>query len=281
MKLINFKYFLILSRPIIFPLILLCLLVALFFSISGLNEINLSVILFIFLLSFLLPFFTFSINDLEDFESDGVNLRKKKIVFGKHISNLKEFSKSIFLYNLIIFLILIIYSIFFFKFEITLILFVLLFIIYFYSAKPLRFKERLFLDFFSNGLIALLTFWLIYSLFNSFKSLPLEVYAVSISIMSYHLIAAQIDYSSDLSVKHKTTATIINNKSIVYLICILLNLPLLFVTLEGNFKYLFFVNLIIILILYFFPNLKKMYLFIFFFISWSFITLSYILTKLF
>ncbi len=281
MKLINFKYFLILSRPIIFPLILLCLLVALFFSISGLNEINLSVILFIFLLSFLLPFFTFSINDLEDFESDRVNLRKKKIVFGKHISNLKEFSKSIFLYNLIIFLILIIYSIFFFKFEITLILFVLLFIIYFYSAKPLRFKERLFLDFFSNGLIALLTFWLIYSLFNSFKSLPLEVYAVSISIMSYHLIAAQIDYSSDLSVKHKTTATIINNKSIVYLICILLNLPLLFVTLEGNFKYLFFVNLIIILILYFFPNLKKMYLFIFFFISWSFITLSYILTKLF
>jgi 4-hydroxybenzoate polyprenyltransferase len=281
MKLINFKCFLIISRPIIFPLILLCLFVALFFSISNLNQINLPYIIFIFLLSFSLPFFTFSINDLEDFDSDKINDRKKKIIFGKHLSNLKEYSKSIYLYNFLIFLILMLYSIFFFKIEITFILFLLLFTLYFYSSKPFRFKERFFLDFFSNGLIALLTFAVIYTLFNNLKSLPFEVYAVSISIMSYHLIAAQIDYSSDFYVKYKTTATIIKNKTIVYLICILLNLPLLFVTLEANFKYLFLINLLIILTLYFFPKFKKMCLFIFFFISWSFITLSYIFLKLF
>jgi lycopene elongase/hydratase (dihydrobisanhydrobacterioruberin-forming) len=276
MKFLSFKNYLIISRPIIFPLILLCLFVALFYSTNNLSQINFTHILFIFLLSFFLPFFTFSINDLEDFQSDKINSRKKGILFGKFILNLNDYSKSIFLYNFLISFILILYSLIFFNIQVLLLLVLLLFSLYFYSAKPLRFKEKFFFDFFSNGLIALLTFLLIFTLFNDFKQLPIDVYIISISIMSYHLIAAQIDISADKKAKHKTTATIINNKEIVYFICILLNLPLLFVSLKGNFKFLFYVNILIILLLYFFPKIKKKWLFLFFLIGWVFITISYI-----
>lgn len=276
MKFLSFKDYLIISRPIIFPLILLCLVVALFYSVNNISQISIEHIIFIFLLTFFLPFFTFSVNDLEDFESDRINDRKKGIIFGKFLPNLKIYSQSIHLYIFVISLILILYSLLFFNQQVVSFLFLLLFFLYFYSAKPFRFKEKLFLDFISNGLIALLTFFVIFVIFNDFKQLSIDVYAVSISIMSYHLIAAQIDLSSDKKVNHKTTATIINNKEIVYLMCILLNLPLLFVILKGNFKFLFFINILIILQLYFFPKIKKTRLFFFFFIGWLFITITYI-----
>lgn len=273
MKLISFKQFLIISRPIIFPLLFLCFLVALFFSTKIFSVID---ILFIVLLTFFLPFFTFSINDLEDVCSDKINSRKKNVLFGKYISNIKEFSNSIYLYNLIVFLLLIIFSIIFYKLVTTIILFILLVLIYFYSAKPLRFKEKLFFDFLSNGLIAFLSFILIYSIYNPVENISLKVLLLSLSISSYHLLAAQIDFVSDNKSNQKTTATIIANKHIIFLICILLNVPLLLVSFSSYFKYLVFINLLIILILYFLPKTNKILLFSIFVFCWLFILLSYI-----
>lgn len=281
MRFISFKKFIIISRPILFPLIFLCLICALFFSTSSLVLINLIDLIFILFLTFLIPFFTFSINDLYDYNSDKINIRKKSILYGKFISNIKQYSFSIYLYNFMIFLFLFIFAFIFYNIQTMLIIIILFFLIYFYSAKPLRFKEVYLLDSLSNGLIALFTFLLIYSFYNDIFALPLEVYLIALSISSYHLIAAQLDVVSDKSSNHKTTATKINNKDVVYLICILFNLPLLFFKINSGFKYLFYVNIFIIFILYFFPRVKKIYLFLFFIISWMFITMSYILNYLF
>jgi 4-hydroxybenzoate polyprenyltransferase len=223
----------------------------------------------------------FSINDLEDYSSDKLNSRKKSIFFGMHIPNLLKYSQCIKIYNLIIFLILIGYSILYFKIITTLILFLLLFIMYFYSAKPIRLRRILFIDFISNGIIVFLSFVLIYSIFNRICFIPLKIYLVSISIMSYHLVAAQIDIISDNISKQQTSATIINNKHLIFLICILLNLPLLLIKLNSFFKFLFYINILIILIIYLYPKFSKLYLFLFFVTSWVIISLFYILNNLF
>ncbi len=281
MRLISLKQFIIISRPILFPLIFLCLICALFFSTNSLVLINFIDVIFILFLTFLIPFFMFSINDLYDYDSDKINVRKKNILYGRFISNIKQYSFSIYLYNFIIFLFLFIFTFLFYNIQTMLIIIILFFLIYFYSAKPLRFKEVYLLDSLSNGFIALFTFLLIYSIYNNIFTLPLEVYLIALSISSYHLIAAQLDVVSDKSSNHKTTATKISNKNIVYLICILFNLPLLFLKINSVFKYLFYVNFFIIFILYFFPNFKKLYLFLFFIISWMVITISYVWNYLF
>lgn len=277
MKFLSFKDYLIISRPIIFPLIFLCFLVALFFSAKSIYYIDIVHIIFILLLTFLLPFFTFSINDLEDFKSDKINFRKKNILFGKYNPKINNFKKSILIYNLLTFLILILFSIFFLKLITSFILLILMLIIYFYSAKPIRLKEILFIDSISNGLIAFLCFLMIFSLFDNIFNIPFKILAVSVSIMSYHLIAADIDKKYDVLSKHKTTATEIKNRFFILLLLILFNLPLFFITFSSSFKYLLPFNLLLI-ILYFFNFKKiKIMLFLIFILSWVLITFFYIL----
>ncbi|MCK9293227.1 MAG: UbiA family prenyltransferase [archaeon] len=279
MKLITFKQFIFLSRPILFPLLILCLFVALLFS-TSLTNIGVTHIIYIILLSFLFPFFIFAINDYYDYDSDIKNKRKNNILQGMVFKNISELKKAILLYDLIIFLILFLYSLLFNNLVHTLLLLLLFFVCFFYSAKPLRFKEIPFIDSISNGVIVFLVFALMYTLFNNFFTIPFKVIAISISIMSYHLIAAQLDVRSDLSAKHKTSATFINNRFLVYLLCLFYNLPLLFINLGSIFKYLFFINLFLIIYIYFNKNFNKKRLLILFLISWALLTIVYILKSI-
>jgi 4-hydroxybenzoate polyprenyltransferase len=263
------------SRPILFPLIFLCLLVAFYFSFRSFNYITFIDILFILLLTFLIPFFTFSINDLEDYYSDIKNHRKRNILFGKFQKDLLVFKKSINLYNSLILLILFVYSLIFYNLQTTVILLLLLFLLYFYSAKPIRFKEIFILDFFSNGLITLFSFALIFSLKYSVLSLPLSIYILALSISSYHLIAAQLDYLPDKSANQKTSVILINNKHIVFSLAILLNLPLFLVHFNSFFKYLVYLNLGIILLFWILPKSNKKIVFSIFFFFWTLISIFY------
>jgi 4-hydroxybenzoate polyprenyltransferase len=101
MKYINFKQFIILSRPLLFPVLLLCLFVALLFS-TSISNITYLHIIEIFLISLLTPFLIFAINDIYDYNSDKVNGRKKDIIQGSTFKNIYEFKKSIKFYDLII-----------------------------------------------------------------------------------------------------------------------------------------------------------------------------------
>ncbi|MCK9544699.1 MAG: UbiA family prenyltransferase [Novosphingobium sp.] len=275
MKFISLKKFVIISRPILFPLIFLCLLVAFYFSFRSLIFLNKIDFIFILLLTFLIPFFTFSINDLEDYYSDKQNHRKRNIIFGKFHLDLLSFRRSINLYNFLIFLILFIYSLTFHNIQTTVILVIFLFLLYFYSAKPIRFKERFILDCLSNGFISLFSFALIYSLKYSVFSLPLSIYLISLAISSYHLIAAQLDYSPDKSANQKTSVIVINNKHVVFSFSIFLNLPLFLVHFNSFFKYLVYLNLIIILIFWIYPKINKKIVFFIFFFFWIIISVLY------
>jgi 4-hydroxybenzoate polyprenyltransferase len=102
--------------------------------------------------------------------------------------------------------------------------------------------------------------------------------------MSYHLIAAQIDIKFDKKANHTTTATFINNKLVTYLIAIIYNLPLLFFNFSSIFKYLFYVNIFIIILSYILENKNyyvKKKLLVFFLISWFIINSIYIFNHIF
>jgi len=278
MKLINFKEFIFFSRPILIPLLFLCLLVAFVFS-TSISNLSLLYFIYIILISLLLPFFIFAINDYYDFDSDKINKRKNNILQGFTIHNVNDLKKSILVYDLIIFLIIFLYSLLFNNLIHSLLVILLFFIIFFYSSKPLRFKEIPFIDSISNGLIVFLFFAIIYSLFNNIFSIPFGVIVVSISIMSYHLIAAQLDVVADKKANHTTTATFINNKFFVCLICIFFNIFLLFGGLSSIFRYLFYFNILLILFIYFFKNFNKQKVLILFLCFWGLLTIIYILGK--
>ena len=277
MRLISFSKFLIISRPILFPLIFICLLVAFFYTFRSFSFLNFIDLIFILLLTFLVPFFTFSINDLVDFYSDKKNIRKKNILFGKFQKDLLSFKSSIYLYNFLIFLVLFVFSLIFYNLDTVIILLLLLFFLYFYSAKQIRFKEVFILDFLSNGIITLLCFALIYSFKYSIFNLPLGIYLISLAISSYHLIAAQLDYYPDKLANQKTTVVFINNKHIIYSLTLLLNLPLFLISFNSIFRYLVYLNIIIILTLWFFPKVNKKIIFCLFIIFWTFICIFYLI----
>jgi len=277
---ISLKKFIMLSRPMLFPIIFFSLIVALLFS-TPINSISVYNILEIIFVTFLLPFFTFAINDVYDYESDKNNLRKDNIFQGFYFKDVKSLSKTIRFYDLLIFLFLILFSLIFNNLIHTILLFSLLFVCYFYSTPPLRFKEIPFIDSISNALIAFLLFSMIFVLNNNFNSRMLfAIITISLAIMSYHLIGAQIDVDSDKKSKQRTTAVFINNRSIVYLISIIYNLPLLFVHFNSIFKIFFYFNILFIIYMYFSRNSNKKKLVVIFLTAWILLTIIYIVQKL-
>ncbi|NIT12867.1 MAG: hypothetical protein GTN99_01055 [Candidatus Dadabacteria bacterium] len=82
----------------------------------------------------------------------------------------------------------------------------LLFISYYYSSKPLRFKELPVLDSFSNGLIFFLVFSSGYSYGGSVIDIPIKIYFVAICVMGIHAFGTVLDYEVDKKVGHNTFA---------------------------------------------------------------------------
>jgi len=274
---ISFLDFLAISRPISFILLFLCLTVAFLFS-ANISQLTIYHIIEFLLIIFLMPFFIFSINDYYDLNSDRINERKGNLLQGKIIA--KDISKQdIDRINLTIFFVLLFSSFTFRNLVHTLILFLALFFSYFYSAKPLRLKEIPIIDSLSNGAIVLSIFAMIYYLFNDVSDLPFRVIAVAISIVSYHLIMAQVDRTPDIKSGQKTTAIFLRSRFAVYLLCLFYNVPLLFAGFASVFKYLFYINLIILGFAYFNEKNSKSIVFLFI-ISWVALLLLYVVDKL-
>ena len=280
MKTISIKQFFQISRPISFVFLLISFIVAILFS-TNIFAVKLIHLIEITMLTLLLPFFVFSINDLYDYSTDKINLRKHSAWQGQFIKNLKDYKKSILITELIIFTVIVGYSLIFNNLVHTLLLVLLLFLGFFYSVKPIRFKEIPFLDSLSNGIIVFLTFASIFVLFNSLYSIPIAIIGVSISTLSYHLLAAEMDLVADKRSGQKTTATLLKSRLLIHLICIVYNIPLLFIHFNSVFKYLFYVNLIFIIYNYFSKDITKKQIFFLFTIIWVLVFLIYIFSKLF
>lgn len=185
------------SRPVfwfIFPLIF-------YFGvkIAG-GSLNSVCLLMMFWLSFPICFYGYGINDIYDYKSDRINPRKKLeyMLKKKDIKFVKTLSSIIaifFIFSVAL------------TMNFTLLLLSIFFVIlgYFYSAPPLRLKERPPLDSISNGLIYfLLPFSMGFSIYRSLFSLPTKVFWITGCVTATHALTTIVDVEFDRKAKQKT-----------------------------------------------------------------------------
>jgi len=172
---------------------------------------NLVMLLQILVLTFPINFFAYAINDIYDYESDKLNERKgsvygtiiepKDYAFVKKIAFLMAFLS---LFS----------SVLTFKIENILLMAALLLLVYFYSAKPVRLKERPPLDSLSNGLMFLLVYLFGFSLSGgNIFSVHYRVFLLALCVSGIHAVTTIIDFDSDKAANHKTFSTVFGKRA--------------------------------------------------------------------
>jgi len=90
----------------------------------------------------------------------------------------------------------------------------LLFFSYFYSAPPLRFKERPPLDSISNGILYFYAPVLIGASFGAtLFDIPIQAYLITICVMGIHSFSTVMDYSADKLVGDRTFAVVLGKRT--------------------------------------------------------------------
>lgn len=183
--------------------------------------------------------FGFSINDCFDTKEDRYHSEKENLIVSKKISFPQALSFSIFLGALGLSLSLV------FGWKIFLFSLVTVLLAFFYSAPPIRFKGRPFLDLLSHGLFAgALIFFFPILIFN--KNLTLLDYLIGFSFF-YLSVMAELrnhleDYETDKKAGLKTVVSILRyeiSKGLLDFLAVLFPLTLFPVFLSISFKYLF------------------------------------------
>ena len=161
------------------------------------------------LINFLFLGFGFSINECFDVKEDRYHKEKEKVFIGKKLS----FQKGIILSFFISLLTLILSALI--NLKVFLFSLISLFLGLFYSAPPLRFKEKPFLDLISHGLFAGALIFLFPFVFFEAK-LTYFHYLITLSIFYLSVILELRnhleDYQSDLKANLKTTACFLGFK---------------------------------------------------------------------
>lgn len=172
---------------------------------SGAKLAPLSV-LQILLLSFPYCILLYGINDIYDYRSDTLNPRKTSINLDpKYHSIVKRVSS-------VVALLLITGSLLTLNVSNILATISLLFFSYYYSAPPLRFKERPPLDSFSNGILFFIVFSIGWSFGRGVFDIPAKIYFVAGCVMGIHSFSTVMDYTIDKEVGDKTFAIIFGKR---------------------------------------------------------------------
>lgn len=199
---------------------------------SGGTTITPLFILQVLLLSFPFCIAGYGLNDIYDYESDKLNPRKGMVEGIKLEPEYHSFVK-----NVSFFVISLLLLTSFLTLNITNILGMVLlgFFGYFYSAPPLRFKEKPPLDSFVNGIIYFFApFLLGYSFSNSFflktgnDVLLIGVCLMTAMVMGFHAYSTIMDYSVDKKIGVKTFATIFGKRSASFFALLVSIVTLLF-----------------------------------------------------
>ena len=156
-------------------------------------------------LSFPFSVLLFGTNDLYDEASDRLNPRKEPYLD-------KNFAGLIYRVSALTVLSLLLSSLLTLNYFNMLGTVSTLFFSYFYSAKPLRFKERPFLDSFTNGIIFFSVFSMGYSFGGGLSDIPLKIYYVALCVMGIHAFGAALDYDADSKTGQKTIAVYIGKR---------------------------------------------------------------------
>ncbi len=191
------------SRPIGWAIPPLIFVIGLKYSKSYVTILPLIQVL---LLTFPFSILLYGVNDIYDYNSDNLNPRKNKRSLDAGIIQLiKQFS-SISALAIVISSLLtlnpsnIITAIF------------LIFFTYYYSAPPIRFKERPPLDSISNGILFFLVFSIGYSFGAPVTAIPLKIYFVALCVMGIHSLGTVMDYTVDKEAGDRTMSVVFGKR---------------------------------------------------------------------
>ncbi|RJQ15859.1 hypothetical protein C4573_06940 [Candidatus Woesearchaeota archaeon] len=213
-----------------------------------------SVIFLLQLLSFSFPFslFVFGINDIYDYKTDLLNPRKKNI---EGIKLQKKHHKDIKIISLVAGALVLLISFFTFNVQTIILTFLLLMVMYIYSAPP-RLKEIPFLDSISNGIMFLLLFSVGYSYGSDSFTLHHSLFFAALIVVAIHAYTTILDYEPDKKANVKTMATVFGKKFTVVVSLAML----LFVLLSGQIQSWIINAYILLCILLMFISLFYMHL---------------------
>ena len=153
-------------------------------------EITGLVIVQMLLLSFPYCIFLFGFNDVYDYRSDKLNKRKAALLDPKHHRVVKQ-------YGLVSAMIILVAAIATFNPLNIVFMILLLLLSYFYSAPPLRLREKPPLDSIANGLIILLLFAIGHSLGNAGITFPQQAYFLAATVAGLHAVTTIMDFDAD------------------------------------------------------------------------------------
>jgi 4-hydroxybenzoate polyprenyltransferase len=162
------------------------------------------------LLSFPYSLFVFGINDIYDYASDKINSRKK---FVEGIALQPRYHEFVKHSVLIAGFVLLLSSLFTLNILNIMSMILLLFLSYYYSSKPLRFKEVPLLDSITNGLGFLFVALLGFSFGSSIEQLPIKALFVAGCVSAMHALTTIVDYQVDKKAKVKTFSTVLGKRN--------------------------------------------------------------------
>jgi 4-hydroxybenzoate polyprenyltransferase len=205
------------SRPvgwIVAPLVFLLGLI-----VSGSTTITPLLISQILLLSFPYCILLYGINDVYDYQADQINPKKGKMLGGFIEGSKLELPYHSYIKNVSFLVIVLLFLTSFLTLSIANILGMLLlvFFSYFYSAPPLRFKERPPLDSISNGMLYWFAPFLLGFSFGGSIIYNFDVWVgyilLTACVMGIHAFSAIGDYKADKKAGIKTFATVFGKRS--------------------------------------------------------------------
>ncbi len=217
------------SRPLgwlIAPLVFLLGLTAFGSPLSPLT------ILQLILLTFPYCVLLYGTNDIFDYEADKINPRKTVLDSPEIETNFFPLVKYL---SFVVAIVLFASAVITINLTNILAMILLIFFSYFYSAPPLRFKERPPLDSFSNGIIY---FFAPVSLGASFGAtlldIPIQVYFITACVMGIHSFSTIMDYSADKLAGDRTFAVVLRKRTASFFTVIVFTIAYFFSGFQGS-----------------------------------------------
>lgn len=189
------------SRPLGWPV-----LPAVFYMglITSGGQASIPAIIIMIFLSFPICLAGYGINDVYDYESDRINPRKKSVEGHIVYKKDRKFVKKISLAMLSAFFL---STLLMGNLSTTFLAVIFIFLAYYYSALPIRLKERPPLDSLSNGFVYFfLPFALGFSLSKSLYEIPIKFLWITMCVTAIHSVSTMMDFRVDKKVGDKTFA---------------------------------------------------------------------------
>src|SRR3989344_5930910 len=217
------------SRPISWPVFLFIVFMGIKFSGAELTFTSI-----IQLISFTFPFnfFAYGINDIFDIKTDRLNPRKKSEISGAKIT--AKDIKQIKIISVVCVLFVLSASILTKNIQNIFLTSLLIVATYFYSAPPVRLKERPPFDSVANGIgYVFLPAAIGFSYGNPIFSMPSSAYFVVLCAIAVHAFSTAVDYVSDKKAGIKTFAVVFGRKKTMLFALFLMVISALFANIDS------------------------------------------------